>query len=368
MWQGAQKGLIVVFIVLTSSVFSGACWARSVSMKVACSNCHTMHNSENNAEIVAGGLGPQPALMSATCSTCHTESTGTPIDGTKPFVSSIVAPNYNSGAGGSHGTLAGGSFYWVATGSDLKGHNVAGVGATQVLGRYPPGGSDQFDTLTCAGATGCHGDPLIAGEVQSIWGSHHDVEISPLTGGAKGASYRFLTGIVGVEDSDWEFSLTAADHNQYKGVDRTADDDIGANLKTISHLCARCHGDFHSDKVAGDTGTAATSFASPWIRHPVDIDMCDAAVAGSEYLAYGGLGTNAYVVTTPLGDANTTATAVLDTVTLGGACIDDTAIITCITCHRAHGSPYDYSLRWNYQAWPGGTYAGGCPDCHSAKN
>ncbi|MCK4838726.1 MAG: hypothetical protein KAS94_07960, partial [Desulfobulbaceae bacterium] len=60
------------------------------------------------------------------------------------------------------------------------------------------------------------------------------------------------------------------------------------------------------------------------------------------------------------------ATVVKSTVTLGGVG-DGTAIITCITCHRAHGSPYDYSLRWNYKAWPGAT-AGGCYDCHTVKN
>ena len=83
---------------------------------------------------------------------------------------------------------------------------------------------------------------------------------------------------------------------------------------------------------------------------------------GGEYLGYGGAGT--YNEKTPL--ASTAVGSALSSVTLGSA--GNNAIITCITCHRAHGSPWDYSLRWEYYTWPGGanTY-NGCGDCHTYK-
>jgi cytochrome c553 len=332
-----------------------------------------MHNSENYLEVVPGGIGPQLALMNNTCTGCHTGSNASTPD--RPFVFDTASPLplYDSSAATTHGTLAGGSFYWVMTGlpgSDLKGHNVAGVGATQIF-RTPPGGSDTFDAtapLTCAGDKGCHGVIKTGmNQVTSIWGSHHANGTQSIDGSSVARSYRFLNGIVGVEDSDWEYSLAAGDHNQYKGVARTADDDIGANSKTISHFCAECHGDFHSG--AYPAGVSNITFATdPWIRHPVDIDMGPVAGAGSEYAAYGGGG--GYDVRTPLADDNfLDVTSMLNSVTLGSA--GKNAIITCITCHRAHGSPWDYSLRWDYKNWPGTggyIYKGGCPDCHSAKN
>jgi hypothetical protein len=74
------------------------------------------------------------------------------------------------------------------------------------------------------------------------------------------------------------------------------------------------------------------------------------------------------MVNTPLADDNVSdVTTMFSSVTLGGVGVGD-AIITCITCHRAHGSPWDYTLRWNYQLWPGGPDEGGCYNCHAAKN
>jgi hypothetical protein len=52
--------------------------------------------------------------------------------------------------------------------------------------------------------------------------------------------------------------------------------------------------------------------------------------------------------------------------------VTDIAIVTCISCHRAHGSEYADLLRWDYTA---GTSAGsgtnlnsGCFVCHTTKD
>ena len=48
-------------------------------------------------------------------------------------------------------------------------------------------------------------------------------------------------------------------------------------------------------------------------------------------------------------------------------------IVLCVSCHRAHGSPYADPLRWDYANMDVGTtsatYAGtGCFACHSFKD
>jgi len=49
----------------------------------------------------------------------------------------------------------------------------------------------------------------------------------------------------------------------------------------------------------------------------------------------------------------------------------DDAIVTCISCHRAHGSQYADLLRWDYAtmtAHNGTTGNVGCFQCHTSKD
>ncbi|MGA1795635.1 MAG: cytochrome c3 family protein [bacterium] len=39
-------------------------------------------------------------------------------------------------------------------------------------------------------------------------------------------------------------------------------------------------------------------------------------------------------------------------------------MVMCLSCHRAHGSPYPDMLRWDYDALVAGK---GCYTCHTAK-
>jgi len=343
---GLLIGLAVSMLLVVSAD------ARTAAMQSSCANCHTMHNSQGGSP-VGGNSGlndTKSALLNNSCYGCHT---GVNAAGSMPFVLSLVAPNYGvTGTETGHNTLAGGHFWWVSQGQDNHGHNVDGF-STQTT-RTPPGGTSSMNTLTCAGTTGCHGNPAIADEAMSIAGGHHNNEITSLDGLTTASSYRFLLGIVGIEDSDWELTVSAIDHNQYKGTARTSDTDT---TDSISHLCARCHGTFHNDNGNSTGGVADSVFASPWIRHPVDIDMSGL----TEVAGYGGA-SHDYNVMAPVGS---------DDMSFGvQATVYDQAndaIVTCLSCHRAHGSPYDADLRWDYAAWPGGGYYG-CGECHTTKN
>ncbi|WP_161947603.1 cytochrome c3 family protein [Malonomonas rubra] len=339
----------------------------------ACVNCHTMHNSQDNAVMTfnssatAGGM----LLRGASCGGCHADATAnTALGGAIPQVNVSVAAN----------VLPGGSFYWVAgngTEDDPKGHNVSDLGIdADVTLTTPPGwttttagnantgtlGTDwATNQLTCAGTYGCHGDHDYADKFDALQGAHHTNAGNDGTavGGSTasvGESYRFLKTIQGIEmDSSSTWVETNSNHNVYYGAVGDTDN------TTISELCAQCHGNFHlRDGEGADDGISAGGTASPWLRHPTDIDMKG---LGGEYALY------VYDVEAPIGV--NTLTGMDETAAVG----DYTEqIVTCLSCHRAHGSNNDDLLRWDYTTNMTVGQAGaslvntGCFRCHTAKD
>ena len=369
--------LAITFITLIMAV-PGLCHA----IVGACSNCHTMHNSQGGSAVVQAydGVGtltsgvstPIEYLLKASCIACHTggasETGGVNTFGA-PIVLHITSPGVNDTDQGSGKTLAGGDFYWVATGlggDNTKGHNVVGISNqdnTIATDFTPPGwdvnatpgvNSDGAITdgegiwvsqLTCAGKYGCHGNHTETSPISAIKYSHHsndnltstkaDTDVS-----TAGKSFRFLSGIKGLEDSDWQWTESSTDHNEYFGANITGTRTDYTNKHTISYLCAECHGDYH--KSIGGT--------SPWLRHPTDI------VVPAEYI-YNPDDSNQYSLKTPVarGLVPDFSSA---SVTTGST----TAILMCLSCHRAHGSPCYKLMRWDNQA-----NMSGCLICHTSK-
>lgn len=325
-----------------------------------CSNCHTMHNSQGGDSMAVDANGdatttPNMALLIKTgCVACHTgtndSTSGTPyvFDTTKNI------------------DLAGGNFAWVND-DQTFGHNVLDINtADLLLANVPPGGSALTAQLTCAGTNGCHGDRAASTQFGAVSGAHHgkaDTTDGTMNGGDLVNSYRMLLGVKGIEDSTWEKAPTASLHNQYYGIDRslenTATVDGSGNPVTISALCAACHGTFHAD-VAGSDGVLTDAMNSPWIRHPTDFDMN--GVTG-EYADYGGA-TNAYLPGVPV--ASNDLASVRSTVFVAAG----DAIVTCVSCHRVHGSPNADMLRWDYTTMEAhaGDNSTGCFACHTTKD
>ncbi|MDH4332515.1 MAG: hypothetical protein OEV89_08040 [Desulfobulbaceae bacterium] len=336
-----------------------------------CVSCHTMHNSQGGASMnPASTTTVFRSLTKGDCVGCHTSTTNALVETNTPKVNHGAAPASPTD------TLAGGSFYWVQT-ANAKGHNVLGIAGADSLGNTPPGGSALASQLTCAGTVGCHGDRTVADQYASISGSHHAApqNAGTVAGAVDGTSlansYRFLKGIKGIEDPTWETpaTLAANKHNQYYGVSRTSDAVTGTD-GTISALCGQCHGAFHASATAHNDTTApaagisyANNMTSPWVRHPTDFDMNK--VKTKEYGAYGGSGTNAYVPGVPV--ASNSITAIKSTVLQA----DGDAIVTCISCHRAHGSANDDLLRWSYASMDAHASTDGnvgCFACHTTKD
>jgi len=346
----AVKGLLVGIAFLFSAGIAPTPCLAKVPKDIKCSVCHTMHNSQDG-DCVAMALesdfsgwtentSANPSLLVYSCIGCHAniDNADTIVDNV-PLVFNVSEP---TGSTTATTPLAGGNFHYIL-GSDAKGHNVADIkGEDGALGRTPPGGSLMSSQLRCSGQYGCHGDRSESGQLDAMKKTHHTDDSGGITGASVGLSYRFLDGMLGKEDADWEQDNVNTSHNEYKGsTDFTTE-------STMSWLCARCHGNFHSD--------AGTGTSNPWLRH-----LTDAVLKGSgEYAGY-----TTYNLTAPVArpDPNT---ATANIVTPG------TDIIMCLSCHRTHASPYSKMMRWDYRGeGTGATLEDtltGCVVCHTSKN
>jgi len=318
-----------------------------------CEACHALY--PGMMEETEPGKPSQYALKNVLCVNCHSNSTHNTIKelgGAKvPVVYNTVTPR---------SPLAGGNFHYVAKDfGDRRGHNVDGIasidakfkGAAPGYERtYDPSGIgyNHKKPLACAGSNGCHGNRNIEDPFASIFGSHH-ADDSVIDGLTTEGSYRFLKntdkvkGVLGLEDSEWNQNSSPEKHNEYS--------------PSIDLLCANCHGYFHDRTTTGK--------ASPWFRHPTGVVL----PKSGEYSSYNpGIlppadapGIRVYNPDAPVGRIKVPGAPVAE-VTPG----EDTVL--CLSCHVAHGSPYESLLRWDYEsifAGEGGN--GGCFICHTSK-
>lgn len=390
-----RKTLITFFLVFLSVILI---YGYADAISGVCSNCHTMHNSQNGVSVTGGA--PNEQLLTFGCVACHTASTGLQDPNKGPAVLHTTSPGSAATDQGNGKTVASGDFYWVDAGDDAKGHNVidlpnvnspdsnmpgsgltppgwdpvatgSGFIASQVAG----GEATWTSQLNCGGQYGCHGDHAVVGSFPGVQGAHHNNQpgacggtscTEASTANLIGNSYRFLLGIKGLENVDWNWNEIVTDHNEYYGEDNTVNRSAGGlaaygGRDTISFLCAECHGVFH-----GTIDSDGTS-GSPWIRHPTDIVLptTDSFGNPTEYAEYnndGGGTAGPYSLQAPVARQTVPATP-SDAVTPG------TDIVMCLSCHRAHGSPVNDLLRWDYDLMiVGSNNTTGCFVCHTDKN
>lgn len=371
-----KKTLMTLFLVVLSVVLVYG-YADAKIVGKACSTCHTMHNSQNGDAVSAGGpynylLAGGAAAGKTSCWGCHS-STSTTVNVDATTGAPLVSHNYSVDlAGGNFGYLGGVKSASLVTGDgETAGHNVADAETTDdnFTSNYPPGDSNSNTmtnaTFTCAGTLGCHGDRTQSDLYVAVKGSHHMVDDvlkfgssfdTDQQGSSVGLSYRFLKGVKGAEDANWEGSSPSSTvHNEYMGA-TTAPTDTSisspGSAGTISGLCSECHGSFHgTDSIGGDT-------SSPFTRHPTDI----ALPTSGEYNNY-----STYNITVPI------ARSSISTGTTSASSGISNAVVMCLSCHRAHASPYADMLRWDYTKMVAGNAATGdrdtgCFACHDAKD
>ncbi|NTV13054.1 MAG: hypothetical protein HGA96_03835 [Desulfobulbaceae bacterium] len=303
-----------------------------------CSNCHTMHNSQNGTTPVGGSATPQNTLLLGSgCVGCHAipgagvgstndVTTGKPLDGT-------MAPQVDNVATAPTGAVLNGGYFDFTASTDAHQHNILGITTTNDIaltagGNVSPGGAFVVNNagkpvLTC---NSCHG----AG------GLHH---------GTTGTSYRGLT------------PTTTSTANAIYGAKAVGSgfpgtrSGVAYNATSQNLFCASCHGSFH-----GTVNQDGNSLSQPtgdgiWIRHPTDIRVVTNANQPS---------------ITPIN-----ATTDIDQVVVGTDGTNNDMVM-CLSCHVPHGGPYNDLLSFAYDASNNvaslgttGTASVGCETCHS---
>ena len=379
---------LIAFTVILSLIFF---FANRSYAKVSgeCSNCHTMHNSQNGTQMIIGynpdsGTGPYDNLMRVNgCLGCHAateQTTSTDSLTGAPIVLNAATDGPSYGArykSEAYQGLAGGNFYWVWAGDDTKGHNIFSSNPDDYLSDAPGRPSPPPGPGRCSNNDSCHvnlnkpyeGAPLGLTGRQGCTGCHM-VDDDNKPSGYHHADdsdtvindfpwYRFLgskikhnqtfgAGVSGIENSQWELDASSTAHNEYKGEYESG----GNNNKnwsisnhTITAFCCGCHGNFHIQEESG-----------AWIRHPSD------AVIPSlgEYSAYTNFNPQAPVARPELEGWEGPRK---------GIYLDED-LVMCLSCHRPHGSPYPDLLRWNYNDMLAGgeDNDSGCFICHSQKD
>jgi len=102
---------------------------------------------------------------------------------------------------------------------------------------------------------------------------HHADDSGTVVGDDEEVKYRFLSftafhpytyqqgsynfyGVAGIEDGDWEYTVSSSDHNEYCGA--ASSGDYSGASHSISRYCAACHWGFYGENT------------EHWIRHPSD--------------------------------------------------------------------------------------------------
>lgn len=363
-----MKKTILVLTIMMAAAMLVTLFSCPAMAKVTgpCVNCHTMHNSQAGIDMATGG--PNSTLLMNSCLGCHSHATAATYD----IGGCTVPVVYTTGGIDFANTLAGGNFYWVKT-DDAKGHNVHSDNSEGTLTTAPgkQGGQGCGSPNSChdnihgtnnaafglrQGCTKCHMVTLGDGAYGTMSGYHHADDSDNVVGSATGDTdgfYRFLVGkmvtsghgVSGIEDDDWE-SETTEDHNQYLGA--VGSGGLATNHTTTA-FCSGCHGLFHTQQQSG----------AEWIRHPSDAVIPNSGEYSSISTTY-----NADVPVARTADTLSGYTSATDTVTAGSD------MVMCLSCHVAHGSPYDDMLRWDYADMIAGdnSKSGGCFVCHTTKN
>jgi len=364
-----SRGWVVLGVLAVSLGLPVLCHS---AVKGTCSNCHTMHNSQNGSPVAftldsvgqkVTSAQPFSSLLKTDCLGCHSQAGAETIVNLQgsvvPVVLNLSEPTYPPD-GSTTSCLAGGNFHWLINNGDAYGHNVYGI-ATDDLRFSPtqaPGGVAR--TGECAN---CHG--TLATAASGCEGCHvtqHHATNEDIVAGQGQGWYRFLgavmqrtgdhqptaEGVVGIEDPNWEQSPLADQHNSYQGKSGPYTSYLESGA--IDQKCVGCHSEFHNATIANST----------WIRHPVDAVIPDSGEF-TGYSTYNPLVPVARQNVSPM-DAN------FSTINRGSD------MVFCISCHRPHGSPYPAMLRWGYRDWPGidshtqQPAENGCAVCHTSKS
>jgi len=336
-----------------------------------CVGCHSMHSPTSDSYLLVGGD------QSSTCLSCHEGSAGSYHISTADADMPAGSPPLQKTPGGDFGWIKKTYTWnpgWAAQTEegDSHGHNIVATDFSYAADGHnitaPGGGASAFpaNQLACISCHDPHGKYKrladgtisITGPPTKASGSYNNSPAPDATGSV--GVYRLLAGN-GYSSATVTFSgnpaaVVPSSYNRSEATTqtRTAYGAVtGGGHQQWGQWCATCHGDMHS---------------SGNYVHPVDEGL--GGTEASNYNLYigsgnmGGSSTTSFLSLVPFientGDYTTLAThAVNDDTQLGGPGGGDR--VSCLSCHRAHASGFEYGLRWNAEIelivvdgeWPG---------------
>lgn len=300
-----MKDRRIILAVLVAGIFLllPVIAAAHLGLKGICSNCHTMHASQDGITTTPNNQ----LLKFNNCVACHAGPgwANDPVTGRS--TTGIPAPQVHDSAN----PIAGGNF--TLAGADSIQHNVYDLGLSiDAAFTFIPGSGTPYNAGSQVTCESCH-DRTIGHQIADAARS-----------GTSTSSYRMLGRgggfyVSGTGDTNYE---VAAGQNTY-------------NATSLNLFCASCHGLFHGL----NQGVGEDPVPNVWLRHPTDVSLA------KEYPAATFTGNN----TIPMGGDGT-----------------DTDLVMCVSCHRPHGSPQADMLRFSYSTVLAGdgSSASGCEVCH----
>ena len=310
-----KKTLILMIAFLFAAGMSTTVMAFHDAGVAYCAGCHTMHNSQDGALVDPDSPTGNPFLL---------------IDATPTDVCLSCHAGYGQMSADGQTRGPGGDFYWItqdvtwsAHGHDYTvygrehGHNLNGPGYGLVeddILTTAPGGT--YDS-TYMGCNSCH-DPhgnlyfrLLYGVGESAnnyLGGYSFTEAAPV---AEGNSRRTNIGDSGEE--------ITGQHTAY--------------ISGMSDWCANCHAGVHSDMTTNlvhPTGqTIGSTLSGNYNAYVTSLDLTGAFAT-------------AYMPLLPFEDAANTTSSTTGTTA--------SSRVMCLTCHRAHASPYPDAGRFDFHA------------------
>jgi len=310
------KTLLKLTLILTLGLGASAALAFHDGGVAECAGCHTMHNSQDGDLVDEAHPTGNAYLLnfgnpSDTCLQCHA--------------------SYGQFAGG-NGYGAGGDFYWLTkewsweahnhtytSDAEAHGHNVIspvyGLVVDPTLGQAPGG---EF-LSTQLGCTSCH-DPHGNTNFRILYGAGTGPVYAgarfPFTAGAPlaaGNSRRTVSG------SGQE---THTAHTVYKSG--------------MSEWCGNCHPNFHSGNTTNSVHPTGQGM-SGLVQASYNAYISTVDLSGEQPTAWNGL-VPFEAVNVVLEDIDT------ENYTAGPLPGDQ---VMCISCHRAHASPFEDIARWD---------------------
>jgi hypothetical protein len=312
------KNILKIMLVVVATVsVSTVAWAFHDGGVAECSGCHTMHNSQDGDYVDAAHTTGNEYLLNSgnssdTCLQCHA--------------------GYGQFGGGT-GYGAGGDFYWVtktwswsahghaySSTGDSHGHNVIspvnGIAEDATLANAP-GGDFDSSYLTC---TSCH-DPHGNTNFRLLYGAAGPVY--------PGGRYSFTAGApLAVGNS----------RNTTSGDGQESDAAHTVYKSGMSAWCGNCHPGMLSVGNSGHVHPAGEQLGSSVASIYNAYISSDDLTGGDQLTSYRGL--------VPFEDVEADLATVSTTNNTAGPGSNDQ--VMCLTCHRAHASPFADAGRWDF--------------------